>query len=257
MIPASSVTQKLIATLPILASLPNYFSPMGRCILCLQDSHSPEDLCRYCDADLPRLRDAQVVANRGDLAPYRRRHLQLSSTVIRALVAPLAYEREAIWLINQQKKPTGRIASRVLANLLATSIRGAYTPHTLPNRIVPVPLHWRQELRRGVNQSQVLAHWLGRRTGIKSQPDWLVRHRATTKQSSLGYGDRQTNVAGAFRTTARGRIQIQDQTIAVVDDVITTGATLNAVAACLQAAGAKEVHLWAPTRALYDDGSAM
>ena len=251
---AASMAGKLFATLPAITSM--YVSLMGRCILCLQDSCGSEDLCRYCEADLPRFADAAIFVARGDCEPYQRQHLQLSSHIVPAVVAPLTYEREIIWLINQQKQAGGRIASRVLANLLATSIVTAYRHRDLPARIVPVPLHWRQDLRRGMNQSQVLAQWLTQRLGVRSQPDWIVRHRATAKQSSLGYGERQTNVAGAFRTTPRGNAQIKDQTIAVVDDVITTGATLNAVAACLFDAGAKEVHLWAPARAPYSTSGA-
>ena len=223
---------------------------LGRCVLCLLPSKRSRDLCVHCEADLPWLTDHTILPAADDPTAYSRHSLQLSPRAVAAVVTPLAYERETVWLINQQKRPPGRIASRVLAHLLADTIETTYADRDLPSMVIPVPLHWRRELRRGMNQAQVLVHWLTQRLPIPSHAGLLRRHKPTAKQSLLGQAERQSNVAGAFRLTPRARKRIQSQTIAVVDDVLTTGATLNAIAHCLRDAGAADIHLWAPARAL-------
>ena len=234
---------------------PNWVSvarlpPIGRCVLCLMPSKRARDICRHCEADLPWLADQAILPSADDRAAYSRHSLQLSRRAVTAVVAPLAYEREIVWLINQQKRPSGRVASRVLAQLLAQRIKATYANHDLPDFVIPVPLHWRRELRRGVNQAQMLVHWLSRSLPIRPRFDLLRRNRPTAKQSLLGHAERQSNVAGAFSLTAHGRKRIEAKTIAVVDDVLTTGATLNSIARCLTDAGVANVHLWAPARAV-------
>ena len=227
---------------------------LGRCLLCLLPSDAASDLCLYCRTDLPRLNiesgflnsHCDQPKNIGTTEQYR----LLRRSHAAAVVTPLAYEREVVWLINQQKHRSGRVASRVLAELLADSIAAAYAEQPLPSRVIPVPLHWYRELRRGVNQSEVLAHWLSKRLPIKVHTNWVRRNRMTHKQSLLGHAERQANVAQAFSATRAGRRQIPGRSIALLDDVLTTGATLGALATSVRAAGAGEIHLWTPARAM-------
>lgn len=223
---------------------------IGRCLLCLQPSLRALDLCACCETDLPWLDVRSTFKNSANEATGFQERLLLQQTQADALVTPLAYERETVWLINQQKKTAGRIASRVLADLLATAVEAAYIGRTLPNLLIPVPLHWRRELRRGINQCEVLAYWLGKRLPIKVRSDLTMRHRFTQKQSLLRHAERQTNIADAFRPTKKGHRCLSGQSIALLDDVVTTGATLGSLAKCLRVAGAGDIHLWVPVRAL-------
>jgi len=109
--------------------------------------------------------------------------------------------------------------------------------------LVPVPLHRWRFVRRMYNQSALLARALGRRCAVPVLVDALVRRRATRSQQGLSAAERQTNVRGAFavRPAAAGRLA--GRCAVLVDDVVTTGATAEACARALLAAGAREVRL--------------
>jgi ComF family protein len=92
--------------------------------------------------------------------------------------------------------------------------------------LVPVPLHPSSERQRGFNQSELLAREIGRRVGAPVAGDLVERRRATAPQAKLDDAKRRANVAGAFR---RRGVPPARRTVALVDDVTTTGATLAAV----------------------------
>ena len=109
--------------------------------------------------------------------------------------------------------------------------------------IVPVPLHARRLRERGYNQSQLLAQELARATGLPVVSDALQRVKYTVSQTQLDGDQRRQNVAGAFLC----REGVKDKAVLLVDDVCTTGATLEASSMALKAGGAKSV--WALTLA--------
>lgn len=108
--------------------------------------------------------------------------------------------------------------------------------------IVPVPLHRRRLLKRRFNQSAELARALAKRTGQNFEADTLLRIRATPPQVGLGAGQRRANVRGAFAVPDARRITISGRPVVLVDDVFTTGATLDACARALRRAGAQTIH---------------
>jgi ComF family protein len=109
--------------------------------------------------------------------------------------------------------------------------------------IAPVPLHRWRLLRRRFNQAAELARALRLETGRPVAADLLHRVRATQSQGGLNRSGRARNVKGAFRVNPRHVQDIRGCTVLLVDDVLTTGATVNACAKALKQAGAAAVHV--------------
>lgn len=129
--------------------------------------------------------------------------------------------------------------SRVLGTMLAQRLHNDLAREIQSAILVPVPLHRRRGRERGFNQSQLLAQTLAEAWKIKILPRALERTRFTQQQATLTAAERQKNVEGAFAPTLK--FNLQNLTIFLVDDVCTTGATMNACAATLKSAGAARV----------------
>jgi ComF family protein len=112
--------------------------------------------------------------------------------------------------------------------------------------LVPVPLGRPRERERGFNQAALLAERLAPRLGVAVRPRWLKRLRDTQPQSDLGASERQANVRGAFEA----RAEVAGRHVVVVDDVLTTGATVAECARALRAAGAARIGVVAVARVL-------
>ena len=107
--------------------------------------------------------------------------------------------------------------------------------------IVPVPLHWTRLFQRRFNQAAMLALALGRRSGKPVLPDALERRKRTPPQGRSSRDQRRRNVAGAFAVSRRHRAAIADRRVLLIDDVLTTGATIEACCRALLGAGAASV----------------
>jgi ComF family protein len=114
--------------------------------------------------------------------------------------------------------------------------------------LVPVPLHWRRLLQRRFNQSALLAYGLARPAGIPCAPNMLHRIRFTKPQMRMTRAERLTNVKRAFAVPEAAQEMLRNKIVVLVDDVVTTGATVNACAKALKKAGAKEVRVIALAR---------
>jgi len=123
----------------------------------------------------------------------------------------------------------GRWLARAGAELLAEA-----------DLVTPVPLHWTRLFARRYNQAGLLAQAAARQAGRPFRPDLLIRRRKTAPQSA-GRAARARNVAGAFQVPPPRRPLVEGQRVLLVDDVQTTGATLEACARALKAAGASGV----------------
>lgn len=137
-----------------------------------------------------------------------------------------------------------RSLARPLARLLVECCPEG--PETGVVAIVPVPLAPRRQAERGYNQAALLAEGVGAAWRVPLRSRWLRRTRATRPQSDLGAAERRANVAGAFVAAP----QVAGRSVLLIDDVVTTGATLAACAAALRAAGARVVGALAVARAV-------
>ena len=107
--------------------------------------------------------------------------------------------------------------------------------------LIPVPLHWRRAWHRRYNQSGALARAVERQSGVKARGDVLARVRATEQQVGLSRPQRASNVQGAFKVSADRQSEVQGRRVILIDDVLTSGATVDACARALLRAKAAQV----------------
>lgn len=210
-----------------------------RCALC-RERTGRMALCAGCLLDLPWLE--QPCPRCGWAAPG----CGCADTAgAWPALAALAYEYPVDRLIAGLKFRADRAAARALGELLAVRIAEACAADMpLPDALVPVPLHWWRASRRGFNQAELIARRLGADLGLPVDVQRLRRIRATPPQSRLGSRERARNLAGAFRCDA----SVRGLSLALVDDVLTTGATAQSAAAACMAAGAARVQIWTVAR---------
>jgi len=140
--------------------------------------------------------------------------------------------REAVL---RAKRPAGDDVSAALASLIVRK-HGERLVSWEVGRVVPVPMHWLRRSLRGTSAADELSRGIARMLGLP----WsraISRQRATRMQNELPIADRPRNVEGAFRVCRR----LEGERILLVDDVVTTGATLSACSRALLAAGAATV----------------
>jgi ComF family protein len=134
---------------------------------------------------------------------------------------------------------------RLLGELLADGLMdAAATPDwTWPDAIVPVPLHPQRLRQRGYNQALEMARLLERRLALPVAAACCQRIRSTQAQSALAARQRRSNIRGAFDVTAP-----LPRHLAILDDVVTTGATVSELARVLRRHGCERVDVWALAR---------
>jgi ComF family protein len=195
--------------------------------------------CRTCGDPLPSWR---IISAALEQCPHCRRGAYLFS----AARAAGDYEGRLRDILHAFKYDSRRSLARPLGVMLRTAGADLLAD---AHCVVPVPLHPWRRLRRGFNQAEELAL----RIGLPITRA-LSRKRATAPQTGLHAAARRRNVSGAFTlspftTRTWRRIWLADRIVVLVDDVRTTGATLNACAAVLLDAGAREVRALTVARA--------
>lgn len=136
-----------------------------------------------------------------------------------------------------------------LAPLLANLGKDFINPDSI---LVPIPLHWRRLVGRRYNQSAILAQAMSRISGLPYWADLLMRVRHTPPQGHKSAKDRQQNVAGAFEINFNHKDKIKDKHIVLIDDVFTTGATLDECSKVLKSSGVASVNILTVARVVKD-----
>lgn len=214
-----------------------------RCTLCQGVGWDNLDLCRACAEDLPRPRHrcplcaAEVELPNGlPCAACIRR-----PPAFDRVLAPFRYRAPVDFFI-QQLKFHERLA---MATLLA-ALFDLEAPPGSPAALIPVPLHPRRLRQRGFNQALELARHLAERRAATLLPRGLIRRRATVPQSELPAPRRRQNLKRAFKVNG---VTPLPSHVALIDDVMTTGATAHECAATLKANGVERVDVWVMARA--------
>ena len=228
-----------------LARLPERLLP-ARCLVCAEPVDDGLDLCQACRGTLP----SEPHACHRCALPLPPLPLPAAGLCGRCLRRPppldaaraaFVYGPPLDHLLLRYKFHHDLSAGRLLARLTAHAMAGCERPQAL----VPVPLHPRRLRQRGYDQALELARPLARILHLPLQAGLLQRVRPTLAQSELDADARMANLRGAFQARGRGAPPAH---VALVDDVMTTGATLHAAAQALRRAGVARVDAWVCAR---------
>jgi ComF family protein len=212
----------------------------GLCSVCWQHLAKAvaSDYCRRCGREVSPfgIVDGRCGGCRDEICHYDGiARVGVYESTLRSLI--LAFK------FSEQTELASRLSAMLRQTLSATLF------YRYIEIVVPVPLHWRRRLRRGYNQSYLLARQVGPAdTHITTD---LVRIRHTQQQWDLSPAQRRRNVKGAF--AVRKGHPFTDKTVLLVDDISTSGATLNECAKTLKQAGAKAVYTAVLATAFHDD----
>ncbi|CAA0100191.1 Uncharacterised protein [Halioglobus japonicus] len=220
------------------------------CALCGLRSHREVPLCRPCELEMPVNRCCCVRCALPLLPTDEATAQRLCGQCLQAppvfqrVIAPWLYEEYFAHLIHRWKFQREQYMTPLLATLWQDQVQ-LQEPVDM---LVPVPLHWRRRWQRGFNQSELLCRQLQAScpelSTCKIAHRLVTRRRSTAAQSGISARQRASNLKGAFTVSK----PCDNLRIAIVDDVLTTGATANALASALSAAGAGHIEVWCLAR---------
>lgn len=219
------------------------------CLICDECIESDEPLCSACETELPWLmeqceRCALPLPMDGLLCGQ----CQKQPPAFHQVVAPWTYSFPVDTLISrfkhQARWPLGHLMARLLGQHLQHRFDNAELER--PDCLLPVPMARKRLRERGFNQALMLARWLNHALDIPFDDHALLRPHETVAQQDLDAKTRKRNLLNAF-ALAPG-IQVAGQHLALVDDVLTTGATAHSLARLLINAGARQVDVYCLAR---------
>jgi competence protein ComFC len=212
------------------------------CLICGKDGLY---LCENCKSKLPKLETQQCLVCQKPV-PFGKTHPEcVSRNSVDGIISALPYKNKAVHeiirilkynFVSDLAKPLAELTHDEIKNQNLNDYFSQFT-------IIPVPLHKRRLNWRGFNQSELLAKELQNKLNSKLDLTLVQRIKYTTPQIDLNLEQRKTNITNAFES----KTEIAGQKFLIVDDVVTTGATINEIAKLLKKLGATEV--WGITAA--------
>jgi len=218
-----------------------------RCPVC-EDIVMPEGnrcVCAECESKIPYIKGARCYICGKELEDERTEYchdcavrLKEKTLFFRQGIAPLKYNATMRRTMEKLKYLNKREYAEFFAKCIADTY-GERIKSWEADYIVPVPIHKRRFVKRGYNQAALIAEHINRALGLELKDDILIRTRNTKAQNKLNDKDRRKNVTGAFKIQKN---VVQYKKVVLVDDIYTTGSTINSCARILKEAGAAEVY---------------
>ncbi len=202
------------------------------CLLCGERLETEGAFCLTC---LKKFLDSLELASQKGRKDFPRLR---DEVFFDEMVSCWAYTPDLEKVIHRIKYQRGKKLGFFMGRKAGEALRGHFRGWK-DGLFVPVPLHKVRKRERGFNQSEILCRGLSKHISFRVCPDLLVRHRNTATQTKLDAQERQENVRDAFEVHHSGLVV--GKRVVLVDDVVTTGATMNSCAKSLKKAGAKEV----------------
>ncbi len=218
------------------------------CLLCDERTDNPYPLCVPCEAELPWLHEGcQVCALPLPMAGLTCGQCSKHPPAFERVEAPWHYAFPVDTLITRFKHNSRWPLGRLMAQLLGHWLEHCFDEGLpRPQRLLPVPMARKRLRQRGFNQAAMLANWLSASLGIACDERLLLRRRETQAQQDLDARARKRNLANAFVLAPDA--EVKGLHLALVDDVLTTGATANTLARLLLDAGAARVDVYCLAR---------
>ncbi|MCU1717776.1 ComF family protein [Pseudomonas sp. 5P_3.1_Bac2] len=232
-----------------LPRLPQWLQLPVHCLLCGQScAVDGAAICPACFAELPWLGPHCVQC----ALPLSRPGLrcgtcQKQPPSFDQVIAPWRYAFPVDSLISRFKHQAKLPLGHLLAQLLREHLHQRFSQGlSKPDTLLPVPLAPLRQRQRGFNQAELLGRWLAPQLGITLHQHWLTRLVETPAQQQLDAATRKRNLRGAFALSAAS--QVKNRHIALLDDVLTTGATAQSLALLLKRSGAARVDVYCLAR---------
>lgn len=218
------------------------------CLLCDETTDTPHPICTPCESELPWLMDAcQVCALPLSALGLTCGQCLKQPPAFEQVIAPWTYRFPLDSLITRFKHQSQWPLGRLLGELLAQALRERFDDGLpRPDLLLPVPMATRRLRQRGYNQAAMLANWLSQSLEIPADEHRLLRVQDTIAQQELDARARRRNLLNAF-ALAPGA-EVKGLHLALVDDVLTTGATAESLARLLMKAGARRIDVYCLAR---------
>ncbi|KEX92372.1 ComF family protein [Pseudomonas umsongensis] len=218
------------------------------CLLCDEVADGTTPVCMACETELPWLGDhCQRCAVPLPAAGMTCGQCLMQPPAFERVVAPWTYNFPIDSLITRFKHSAKWPYGHLLGDLLAQSLQHRFNDDLpRPDVLVPVPMSTRRLRQRGFNQAAMLARWLSERLDVPIDERLLLRPQDTNAQQDLNAEARKRNLHHAFAMASDA--SVKGRHLALVDDVLTTGATAQALALLLLDAGAIRVDVYCLAR---------
>ena len=222
----------------------------AQCLLCCLPSNN-KLICKHCQdsllQDRPCCQRCGLPLNKSQPFCGDCLKKEYAFTQLHALAD---YQKPYSTLLKKFKYTKQLINGELLAELLIQSITHNVSKQQLSqiDYLLPVPLHNKKHQQRGFNQAQLLAEKISKQLNIPVLVEAIKRQKKTDPQEGLSLSKRKNNLRNAFITTGKQQAKLSGSYIVIIDDVVTTGATVNSLSQVLLNTGVQRVDVWCVCR---------